>query len=38
MAFTGKLVYIAHLFIFLWLSPLDLNVYREGWWFEHSVS
>ena len=31
-------VYIAHHFILLWLSPFDLSVDVEGWWFEHSVS
>ena len=37
MAFTGKFVYIDHYFILLWLNHFDLNVDREGWWFEHSV-
>ena len=38
MAFTGTFVYIAHHFIFLPLTPFDLSLYREGWWFEHSLS
>ena len=31
-------LYMAHHFILLRLSPFDLKVDREGWWFEHSVS
>ena len=31
-------VYKAHHFILLRLNPFDLNVDREGMWFEHSVS
>ena len=31
-------VYTAHHFILLWLTPFDLSVDRERWWFEHSVS
>ena len=38
MAFTGKLVYMAHKFILLRLNPFDLWVDSEGWWFELSVS
>ena len=38
MAFTDKFVYIAHHFILLWLSPFDISVYGEAWWFEHSAS
>ena len=34
LAFTGKFVYIAHLFILLRLNPFDLSVDREPWWFE----
>ena len=29
---------MAHHFILLRLSPFDLRVDREGWWFEPSVS
>ena len=29
---------MVHHFILLWLSPRDLRVDSEGWWFEHSVS
>ena len=35
---TGKFVYTADHCILLRLSPFDLRVDREGWWFEHSVS
>ena len=38
MAFTGKFVYIAHIFVLLRLNLFNLSVDREGWWFEHSVS
>ena len=38
MAFTGKLVYMAHYFILLQLNLFYLRVDREGWWFEHSMS
>ena len=38
MAFTCKFVYIVHHLILLLLNPFGLRVYREGWWFEHSVS
>ena len=31
MAFTGKFIYMAHLFIFRRLNPFDLRVDREGW-------
>ena len=31
-------VYMTHHFIMLRLNPFGLNVEREGWWFEHSVS
>ena len=37
MGFTGKFVYGSP-FHLLQLNPLDLSVYRERWWFEHSVS
>ena len=37
MSFTGKLVYIAHHFIFLRLITFDLRVDREGWWFSYSM-
>ena len=29
---------MAHHFILLRLNPFGLRVYREGWWFEHSMS
>ena len=38
IAFTGKLVYIAHNFILLWLNPFEIGADWEEWWFEHSVS
>ena len=36
MALTGKLLYMAHHFVLLWLNPFDLKADRKGWWFEHS--
>ena len=38
MAFTGKFVYMAYHFIMLRHNSSGLRAYREGWWFEHSVS
>ena len=40
MAFTVKFffLYMAHHFILLQLNSFDLRVFREGWWFEHSMS
>ena len=38
MAFTGKVVYMAHHFILLRLNPFDPRVNREGWWLDYSVS
>ena len=31
-------MYVAHYLILLRLNPFDLRVYRESWWYEHSVS
>ena len=38
MTSTGKVLYIAHIFILLQLNHFGLWIDREGWWFEHSVS
>ena len=38
MKFTGKIAYIAHHFIMLWLNPFGVRDDREGWWFDHSMS
>ena len=38
MALNGKLVYMAYHFVLLRLNLFDLQVDREGWKFEHSVS
>ena len=38
MALNRKLVYMAYHFILLRLNLFDLQVDREGWEFEHSVS
>ena len=38
MAFTSKFVYITHHIVLIRLNDSDLRVYREGCWFEHSVS
>ena len=38
MALNRKLVYMAYHFILLRLNLFDLQVDREGWKFDHSVS
>ena len=38
MAFTGKIVYVAHHLIFLQFHSFDLTADREGWLFKHSIS